>query len=195
MALQLFTDNSFLPYNKWIIIGFEAALMIILAIVTSDGYHIVSRIRRVVATVLISCISVINIFSLAFLVRELLFTGTFNGSGQALLASALTIYATNIFMFALLYWEFDGGGPDRRVVTERQRDFLFPQMIHNLPGASNWKPGFIDYLYLSTTNVTNFASADTVPVSHRAKLLMMVQAIVAVVTIVLVAARAVGVLV
>jgi hypothetical protein len=97
-------------------------------------------------------------------------------------------------MFALLYWEMDGAGPDRRVADQRQRDFLFPQMIHKGIAKDGWLPGFTDYLYLSTTNVTNFASADIIPISNRAKMLMMIQALVSVIAVVLVAARTIGVL-
>lgn len=194
MALQLFTDSSFLPYNKFVIIGFEAVLMIVLAILTSDGYSFVSRSRRLVALILIAIVAAINIFSLVFLVRALMFEHLSSIDGGQLLQSAFTIYVTNIFMFALLYWEMDGGGPDHRVSSNRVRDFLFPQMIHSRISKNGWLPGFMDYLYLSTTNVMNFASADTIPISHRAKLLMMIQALVSVVTVVLVAARAIGIL-
>lgn len=194
MVLQLFTDSSFLPYNKFIIIGFEAVLLVALGIVTSDGYHRVSRPRRLLALSLIAIVAAINIFSLVFLVRDLLFTHLVSLSGPALLLNGLTIYVTNIFIFALLYWEMDGGGPDRRVTKSRKRDFVFPQMIHRSVAGEGWLPGFIDYLYLSTTNVTNFASADTVPVSHRAKIGMMIQALVSVITVILVAARAIGIL-
>jgi len=194
IIFQYFTDDSFLPYNKFLIIVFEAALMLFLAIITSDGYQKVSSLRRGVAIVLIAAIAAINIFSLVFLVRALVFTHTIHISGESLLLSGMSIYITNIFMFALLYWETDGGGPDRRVRKSRVRDFLFPQMIHKDLSKDGWLPGFMDYLYLSTTNVTNFASADTVPVSHKAKLLMMIQALVSVITVVLVAARAIGML-
>lgn len=194
MLMQLFTNDSLLPYNKFLLIGFEAFLMISLAIVTTDGYHRVSRQRRLLALSLIAIIAIINIFSLVYLVRALLLGSASGIDGHELLQNGFTIYITNIFMFALWYWEMDGGGPDRRVSTKRERDFLFPQMIHKDIGGADWLPGFTDYLYLSTTNVTNFASADTVPVSHRAKLLMMVQALVSVITVVLVAARAIGVL-
>lgn len=194
MVLQFFTDSTFLPYDKFVIIGFEAVLLIALTIVTSDGYHKVSRPRRLLTLMLIAIVALINIFSLIFLVRALLFGHMADIDGISLLQSGLTIYVTNIFMFALLYWEMDGGGPDRRVALQRRRDFLFPQMIHKGISGESWLPGFIDYLYLSTTNVTNFAAADTVPVSHRAKLSMMIQALVSVITIVLVAARAIGIL-
>lgn len=194
MVLQYLTNDSFLPYNKFVIIGFEAILLVALAIVTSDGYHRISRSRRLLALSLIVVVAAINIFSLIFLVRALLFGDTTGVDGHDLLLSGFTIYVTNIFMFALLYWEMDGGGPDHRVSSQHQRDFLFPQMIHRGIASETWLPGFTDYLYLSTTNVTNFASADTLPVTHRAKLFMMVQALVSVVTVVLVAARAIGVL-
>jgi hypothetical protein len=194
MVLQYFTNSSFLPYDKYIIIAFEAIVLFALAIVTSDGYHRVSKTRRSLAMVLITIVAVINIFSLIFLVQALLFGDMSNINGHDLLLNGMTIYITNIFMFALLYWEMDGGGPDRRVANERQRDFIFPQMIHKGIAKVGWLPGFTDYLYLSTTNVTNLASADTVPISHRSKLLMMIQAIVSVIAVVLVAARTIGVL-
>ncbi|HSW77603.1 MAG TPA: hypothetical protein VLG36_02295 [Candidatus Chromulinivoraceae bacterium] len=193
IALQYFTDSSFLPYDKFLVIALEAVLMIALAIVTTDGYHDVSRPRRTLAVVLVGIIAAINIFSLIFLVRALLIGGT-RLPGVELLANGFTIYTTNIFMFAMLYWEMDGGGPERRVRNEKQRDFLFPQMIHHYFGDEHWLPGFVDYLYLSTTNVTNFASADTVPLTHRSKLLMMIQAFVSVVAVVLVAAHAISIL-
>lgn len=194
MVLQLFTDSSFLPYNKFFIIGIEAVLVIALGFVTSDGYHRVSKSRRLLAVFLIAIVAAINIFSLVLLVRALTIDHSVELGAGALLQNGLTIYVTNIFMFALLYWELDGGGPDRRVANQYRRDFLFPQMVHRIVSKEGWLPGFVDYLYLSTTNVTNFASADTVPLSHRAKIAMMVQALVSVVTVVLVAARAIGIL-
>jgi len=193
ILLQFFTDDTFLPYNKFVIIVFEAFLLVMLGIVTSDAYHRVSRTRRFVALVLIALVAAINIFSLIFLLRALILNHEII-EGARLLQSGLTIYITNIFIFALLYWEIDGDGPDRRVAKSRKPDFLFPQMIHKGISGERWLPGFLDYLYVSTTNVTNFASADTVPLSHRAKLMMMIQALVSVVIVVLVAARAIGIM-
>jgi hypothetical protein len=193
ILLQFFTDDTFLPYNKFVIVVFEVFLMVVLGVVTSDAYHRVSRTRRFVALVLIALVAAINIFSLIFLLRALILNHEVI-EGARLLQSGLTIYITNIFIFALLYWEIDGGGPDRRVAKSRQPDFLFPQMIHKGVSSEAWLPGFLDYLYVSTTNVTNFASADTVPLSHRAKVMMMIQALVSVVIVVLVAARAIGIM-
>ena len=51
-------------------------------------------------------------------------------------------------------------------------------------------PKFFDYLYTSFTNSTSFGPTDTMPLTTRAKALMMVQSASALVTVVLVASRA-----
>jgi len=193
IGLQLVTSNTFLPFHKAWVAALEVLLLLALIAVTTEGYRKVSRPRRNLAMSLIGIIAAINIFSLILLLDNL-FLGTSAVSGHSLLLNGLAIYITNIFMFALWYWEMDGNGPDWRTATQANRDFLFPQMIHERFGAKDWLPGFADYAYLSTTNVTNFASADTVPLTHRAKILMMVQSLVAVVTVVLVLARAINIL-
>lgn len=193
IGLQVVTSNSFLPFSKiWLVIP-EVTLLLALAITAHESYSLYSRSRRNFTLILIGIIAAINIFSLVLLIDALLF-GQVEISGRSLLINGFVIYITNVFMFALWYWELDGGGPERRVSRQTRRDFLFPQMIHKRYAEDDWLPGYTDYLYLSTTNVTNFASADTQPISHRAKMMMMVQALVSVVTVVLVLARAISVL-
>lgn len=58
----------------------------------------------------------------------------------------------------------------------------------------DWAPRFVEYLYVSVTNVMAFSPTDTMPLARWAKVLMSVQALVAVSTIALVFARAVNVL-
>ena len=59
---------------------------------------------------------------------------------------------------------------------------------------ADWIPTFVDYLYLSTTNSSAFSPTDTMPLTSRAKILMAVQATAALITSLLVIARAVGAL-
>jgi uncharacterized membrane protein len=96
-----------------------------------------------------------------------------------------------VLVFALWYWELDHGGPGRRAGSRGGGDFRFPQQQ---VAASDWAPGFVDYLYLSFTNATALSPTDTVPLTAWAKLLMMLQALVSLLTLVLVAAHAVNVL-
>lgn len=193
VVLQFFTNSALLPFNKFAIIALELLLIVILTFITPAGYGRITKTRRALGIVLIGIITLINIVSLLLLLNALFF-GDNIISGHDLLINGLVIYVTNIMMFALWYWEIDGGGPEKRATnTTSREDFLFPQMLHPLVFKTKWLPGFIDYLYLSATNVTNFASADTIPVSRRAKILMMIQALVSVITVVLVAARAIAV--
>ena len=57
-----------------------------------------------------------------------------------------------------------------------------------------WLPGLGDYLYVSLTNATAFSPTDTMPLTQKAKALMGAQAMVSLVTIGLVVARAVNIL-
>lgn len=120
-------------------------------------------------------------------------------SGEVLLLAAVEIWCTNVIVYALWFWEFDGNGPDARLHTpldrELQRtDFLFPQMSlePDLRARLNWKPRFLDYLYIAFTNATAFSPADTFPLTHRAKILMMGESLASLVTIAVIAGRAVG---
>ena len=60
--------------------------------------------------------------------------------------------------------------------------------------TSDWEPRFADYLYVSFTNATAFSPTDTMPLSRWAKLSMMLQSAVSLVTAALVIARAVNIL-
>jgi hypothetical protein len=58
--------------------------------------------------------------------------------------------------------------------------------------VSGWIPTFIDYLYLSLTNSSAFSPTDTMPLTSRAKALMGIEATAALLTSLLVIARAIG---
>jgi uncharacterized membrane protein len=105
------------------------------------------------------------------------------------------IWLTNIIVFALWYWEFDRGGPVARANGDRMYpDFLFAQMTSPQLAPPDWEPAFSDYLYLSFTNAAAFSPTDVLPLSRWAKMGMTAQAIVSVVTVALVVARAVNIL-
>lgn len=193
IALQIVTSSRFLPIHKTWLAVVEIILLLAVAAITEEGYHRVSYWRRQLSFVLIAIVGAINLVSLALLLQALWIDHS-GISGRQLLINGMVIYFTNMLVFALGYWEMDGRGPDVRIDGQTKRDFLFPQMVHSKYAGDYWLPGFTDYLYLSATNVTNFASADSQPLTHRAKLMMMLQSIIAVVTVVLVLARAINIL-
>ena len=113
--------------------------------------------------------------------------------GIGLLFTGLLLYGCNVLLFALWYWEIDGGGPERRQQSDHQlSDFLFPQQMGGLD--ENWAPHFVDYLYVGFTGATAFSPTDTMPLSHRAKFLMMLEAILALILLSFVVSRAINII-
>ena len=82
----------------------------------------------------------------------------------------------------------------RRGTHDQAPDFLFPQMSDARVAPLDWRPQFLDYLYVSLTNAMAFSPTDTMPLTPRAKSIMGVQSLVSLVTIGLVVARAVNIL-
>ncbi len=136
----------------------------------------------------------INFDALAAVTRALL-SGGKGPSGQSLLIDALNIWFTNVVIFALWFWNIDRDGPAARGLGAGEKpDFLFPQMIGGGDDDPRWTPGFLDYFYVSFTNATAFSPTDTMPLSVRVKMLMALEAFVSLLTVGLVAARAVNIL-
>lgn len=161
-------------------------------------WNIIRRHRRLVrrmALLLTALVTAINLKALVAVMSALLY-GAKGTNGQSLLIDALNIWFTNVVIFALWFWNLDHGGPAMRGLADYgARDFLFPQMLGgNIPGNEQWPPGFVDYLYVSFTNATAFSPNDTMPLTARMKILMMAEAAVSLLTVGLIAARAVNIL-
>jgi uncharacterized membrane protein len=152
-------------------------------------------VERVVMLSLATILACMTLVSLADLVSVLIRRSR-EISGLTLLTSSVAIWINNVLMFSLLYWQIDRGGPGLGPRdTSRRPDWLFPQEgapAEDLPFG--WIPAFVDYLYLSFSTATAFSSTDVLPLTHRAKLLMMVESSISLVTLVVVAARAINVL-
>ena len=119
----------------------------------------------------------------------------FKASGVGvLLFDALLLAAANILVFSIWYWIVDPPGIDEDEPLNTPWDFLFPQRSNLLPGYEHWEPRYSDYLFLAFTTTFAFSPTDTLPLTRRAKLLMMLQATISVVTLVVVVGTAVNVL-
>ena len=145
-----------------------------------------------------------NMASLGLLVASLAGGAS---SGSNLLLGAMQIWVTNVIGFGLLFWELDRGGPVARRRLRRDElppaDWRFSQdevgdnvaeVSVTASERSGWIPTFVDYLYLSLTNSSAFSPTDTMPLTSRAKVLMAIEGTAALLTGLLVVARAVGTL-
>jgi len=113
--------------------------------------------------------------------------------GLQLLASSVAVWVSNILLFSLAYWRTDRGGPEARLNQPLTKpDWVFPHAEDtSLPDRN---PTFVDYLFLAYWTATAFSPTDALPVTSRAKLLMMLESMVSLVTIIVVAARAVNII-
>jgi hypothetical protein len=180
--------------SRWLLPGLETLLLVVLLIANPLRMNRESRVLRVLGIALASTVGIATAWSVVSLVLGLV-DGRFGNDASALLSTGGAIILTNIITFALLFWEFDRGGPAARAAgRDDHPDFLFAQMQVPEMADPEWEPIFVDYLYLAFTNSTAFSPTDTLPLSRWAKTGMLFESLVALVTVALVVARAVNVL-
>lgn len=193
--------GSLLIAPRLVIPGIEVLLLI--ALVATNPWRMTkqSRWSRIASVTLAAIVIATNLAALVLLVAQL---GS-PASGMSMLVGAMQVWLTNVIGFALLYWELDRGGPVARRRLPRDEmtlaDWRFSQdenretvseVKRGSSESSGWTATFIDYLYMSLTNSSAFSPTDTMPLSGRAKALMGIQATAALLTSLLVVARAVG---
>ena len=194
IVLQLLLPARYVFGSRYLLIVIEILLLVALSFTTPKEPIFRSIGRRINVYLLLGLTAIANGYALLQVAGKLLDSGKVN-NGRELIITALNIYLTNVIIFGLLYWEMDGGGPGRRrAAAKHEQDFLFPQNQNESYKHPKWQPLFTDYLYVSSTNAMAFSPTDTMPLSRRAKLLMLLQATLSLVTIALVAARAVNIL-
>jgi hypothetical protein len=96
-----------------------------------------------------------------------------------LIETAFAIWVPNVVVFAIVYHAIG------------VREFAFPRPAGQ---PADQAMAFLDYIFLSFTTATAFSPTDTAPLSTRARMLMMFEAIVSLVVIAIVAARAINIL-
>ncbi len=185
---------------RWLIPSVEVVLLATLVVINPTRLTTETKVSRMASLALVTVIIVTNTVSLVLLMRDL--TSTQPTTGRHLLVAALQVWVTNMIAYGLAFWELDRGGAVARLpssdVSERRHDFLFPQddpdVARRALGEQVWMPVFIDYLYVSMTNSIAFSPTDALPLTSRAKVLMGLESVAALVTSLLVIARAVNIL-
>jgi hypothetical protein len=84
-----------------------------------------------------------------------------------------------------------GSAPSGRTL---QRKLLVPQMNLDDNTARDWPLGFLDYIFLAFNTSTVFSPTDTAFLSRRAKVLMMVQALLSLLILAILVGRAINAL-
>ena len=173
-----------------------AALMVapLLFVLLSRGNAFSRHVERVIEFVAVGTALIFN--------SSNLFVAAYNLIENPSILEPVTLFYTsvgiwfgNILIFTLVYWLVDDGGPDARLnQSSPYPDFDFPAMAEEAPVRPGWQPGIVDYLFLAFTTNTAFSPTEAMPVTARAKVLVMVQSSISLITIAIVAARTINIL-
>lgn len=144
-------------------------------------------------------IIVANAFFTAILLPDVGFllsvlSGSTPRAAAALLTDVALIAASNILIFSIWYWIIDPPGVIEGEDTHLPWAFLFPQRASVLPHYESWVPHYLDYLFVAFTTSFAFSPTDTLPLTRTAKLLMIAQATISVVTLTGIAGAAINIL-
>ncbi|HLI07385.1 MAG TPA: hypothetical protein VKV40_12520 [Ktedonobacteraceae bacterium] len=179
---------------NWLLLLIEGIFVVPLLIDILTVVDLPHTFRRILVLVPLSASTVALIVSVALFVLTL----AANTNANNLLRGGALLWVFNILVFALWYWEVDGGGPIKRHLSGLiPTDFLFPQQTNDFPQPANsrrWEPHFLDYLFLAFTSATALSPADTYPLTRAAKTLMMMEGLISLVVAALLVARAVNIL-
>ena len=152
------------------------------------------RVERTIMLLFLAFVGAGNLGGLGYLIERMVRRSAEIG-GLQLLTSSTAAWVLNVLTFSLLYWQIDRGGPEARVNNRGARpDWLFPQTGAGEDVPPDWCPTFVDYLFLGFSTATAFSPTDALPLTSRAKMMMMLESAISLATIVVVASRAINIL-
>ena len=191
---QTWVVHSLALHPVWVFPVVSTALLVAVIAVyeTSDAPRPLARgLSYALSAVLVAA----NALGLVLLVEGVFIGSALSAAG--LLTTGLALWVADVAVFALIYWEVDGGGLESRAAgyPGRYPDLVFPQQQGGqgscIPPA--WKPRFYDYVYVSLTGAIAFSPTDAMPYTLRAKLVMGTENVLSFATLAVVVARAVNI--
>jgi hypothetical protein len=172
---------------NWLLLIVEAVFVAPLIIDILIAWDLSHKARRILVLIPLGTSTLALILGVVLLIRTL----PTDTHATNLLRSAALLWSLNILVFALWYWELDGGGPWKRHLSgHHAADFLFPQQVN----GKSWEPHFLDYLFVAFTGATALSPTDTFPLTKTAKTLMMLEAVLSLTMIGILVARSVNIL-
>ena len=179
-------DTPFLAELHWPI---RAGLLVLAGMLWTLG-----RKRALFRVIIVA-----NAFATAILLADIAFllsvlSGSTSRTAATLLADVALIAASNVLIFSIWYWIIDPPGVIEGEDADQPWAFLFPQRASILPGYESWAPHYGDYLFVAFTTSFAFSPTDALPLTQTAKMLMLLQAAISVVTLTGIAGAAINIL-
>jgi hypothetical protein len=194
-AIPLLLPDRLLPGPRGLFPALILALMVTMFTLDPGRINRRSRqVRMVRIGILIVLAASTTYATLALADALIRGSASITNSADELLRAGALVWLGLLITFAFLYWELDMGGPGERAHSDRGwPDLAFPQDVNDSIARPDWRPTFVDYLYLGLTNNLAFSPTDVMPLSHWAKAAMGIQSLASLVIIGLVIARAVNI--
>lgn len=196
---------GFNPLLRYVVAGICVALLLVQIVINPRRLDAEYRWSRRLSIALGVILLLANQLALIQLIVELVLAE--RKSGPTLLLAAVQVWVVNVIAYSVLFWEWDRGGPVSRRRDARHElppaDFRFPQdedddtvteVAKSSSKVSDWMPSYVDFLYFSASTSMAFSPTDVMPLSHRAKVAMMIEAFAGFVLLALVIARSVSLL-
>ena len=195
IAVPLLLPDRFSLAPKWIEPALLALLLVAHIIADPGRIDRQSSATRMIGVGLLAVLVVGATTQAVVLTVELVNGNKALNNPRALLSSGALVWLETIIAFTFAYWEIDAGGPAARAHrTAKYPHLAFPEHMNPALAPPGWRPLFLDYLYLGLTNATAFSPTDVMPLRHWAKMTMGVQALISLIILGLVVARAVNIL-
>ncbi|PCN48837.1 hypothetical protein Csp2054_04485 [Curtobacterium sp. 'Ferrero'] len=193
LALSLFLPDQVRFFPAWVVPLLGVLLLTPLIVFNPRRLTRETTWSRWVSTALAVLLTLANQLTVVRTVDQLLHG---HPDGGAVLVTALQVWVSSIIAFGLVYWELDRGGPVARrrpgLWATARADFQFPQETD--PRSADWRPVYLDYLYVALTNMMAFSPTDTMPMTTRAKMIMAYQSVGGFILLALVISRAVNII-
>ncbi len=171
-------------------------VLILLAVAAKPG-----PVPRAARPLVLSLFAVLILANTAAAVRLVALVLRSTPEGEApptvtqLLVTAVTLLATNIVTFGLLYWQIDGGGPDVRAGGCRALSRLpVPQTGSPGSGATRLAATIPGPPLPGVHQRRRVQPTDTLPLTHRVKGLMAIQSMISLGVLVVVLSRVINIL-
>jgi len=194
IAGQTWVAHSLALRPVWVFPALATALLVA-SIAVYRMAETPGRAARVLSYTFVTVLVLANAASLVLLVNGVFVGSSLSAAG--LLVTGVALWVADVAVFALMYWEVDGGGVESRAdgYEGRYPDLVFPQQQADQQGLAPevWKPRFYDYLYVSLTSAIAFSPTDTLPYTLRAKLIMGTENVLCFATLAVIVARAVNI--
>jgi hypothetical protein len=193
VALSVVLVQGYQELPDWFVYGDAAFFIVVVtAAAIAPPASIWRRVERPAGLAAVALAFLLNALKLERIVDALL-SKPQTLKPLPLFHTSVALWFANILIFTLAYWLLDAGGPGAREAgTPAHFDFDFPARSDPSKLGPGWQPTIVDYLFIAFTTNTSFGPTEAMPLTARAKALMILQSFISLVTIAGVAARAIG---